>query len=103
MRLPDGSLIPYQKATLPNSFQPNPLFNVSEPPVLPPPVIMGQSVPQYIPPTTQGIPPQYVPSGQTNFKRPVGRPRLNKPKLPKRPVGRPRKVAENVQMTEMAQ
>jgi hypothetical protein len=107
MKLPAGATLPYQRGTLPNSLQPNPLFRASEPPVLPPPVVMGQPaqvvsqmsvVPQQMPTMpTQVIPAQYVPAQQ--FKRPVGRPRLNKPPKPKRPVGRPRKIQVE-QMTE---
>jgi len=92
---------PFQRVSPITQFSPSPV-NVP---------YGGQSVPQmavpYITPQpmptmpTQIIPPQYIPQ-PVQFKRPVGRPKLNRPPKIKRPVGRPKK-SESIQMTEMAQ
>ena len=97
MKLPQT--MPYQQVSPVDRFSPSPVnINYGEPSV-----VQGSSVPPYVPPPmptmpTQVIPPQYVPQ---QFKRPVGRPRLNRPPKIKRPVGRPKKNVEAVQMTEM--
>jgi hypothetical protein len=95
MSAPAGATIPYQRVSPITQFAPSPVV-IGQPQMVTPP----QFPPMPTMPT-QIIPPQYVPSGQPiQYKRPVGRPRLNKPKLPKRPVGRPRKVVETTQMVE---
>lgn len=86
---------PFQTVTPVTRFAPTPVV-IGQPSVVTP-----VTPPQFIPPPmptmpTQVVPPQYVPTGIPQYKRPVGRPRLNKPKLPKRPVGRPRKIVEQV-------
>lgn len=91
MKLPQASQLPYTKATLPPNLQPN----VFAPQVVQQPI---QPIVQPMPTLpTQVVPPQYV---QPVMKRPVGRPRLNKPPKPKRPVGRPRKNVVVEQMSE---
>ena len=92
---------PFQRVSPITQFSPSPV-NVGYSPAV-------QQVPQmavpYQMPTmpTQVIPPQYIPQGvPQQFKRPVGRPKLNRPPKIKRPVGRPKK-SESIQMTEMTQ
>jgi hypothetical protein len=101
---------PFQAVTPVTQFTPSPVNVASMVTPFTPPV-QTPVQPVYIPPVpvqamptmpTQVIPPQYVPTAPVpQFKRPVGRPRLNKPPKAKRPVGRPRMVREETQMTEM--
>lgn len=88
---------PFQTVTPVTRFAPSPVV-IGQPAVVTP--VTSIVPPQFIPPPmptmpTQVVPPQYIPA-VPQFKRPVGRPRLNKPKLPKRPVGRPKKIVEQV-------
>jgi hypothetical protein len=97
---------PFQAVTPVTQFTPSPVNVASMVTPFTPPV-QTPVQPVYIPPQmptmpTQVIPPQYIPTAPVSqFKRPVGRPRLNKPPKAKRPVGRPRMVREETQMTEM--
>lgn len=98
MELGVPSSEPFQRVSPITQFSPSPV-NIGYGSV---PQVPQMTVPYQPMPTmpTQVIPPQYIPPPQ--FKRPVGRPKLNRPPKIKRPVGRPKK-SESIQMTEMAQ
>jgi hypothetical protein len=98
---------PFERVTPVTRFSPSPV-NVGYGSVQPVQAVPQMAVPQMAVPyqpmptmPTQVIPPQYIPTAPVQFKRPVGRPKLNRPPKIKRPVGRPKKNVEAVQMTEM--
>jgi len=95
MSAPPATTIPYQRVTPITQFSPSPVnIPLEQSAVIQPSVVAPPVIPQPMPTLpTQVIPPQYI-------KRPVGRPRLNKPPKIKRPVGRPRKYAQETQVVE---